>query len=723
MGNYLLCTSQSEDVFTTTSKANNLNNSKINNRNNNNSMPLEAGSQSDKRVFLVLDNSPIGRSNFTDDLDETNKLDKIRLMKSSKIFIFGDNRIKVATACYLNAYINFKKLQGEVEIVVGTRDPEHAKNAALVRAGIRLIKADMSVPTTLLPAIRASGADTVLIVSPSQEDRSKQTISGISACKRAGVGHVVVLSQTLIESNTISIFGEQCRQIEQFVKTSRLSYTIVRLPILMDNYLSQLQAMAEYGIFYRPLHCKSKRNSITISDVGTAVGNILLTPGMYCDQTISLNGPLTDCDLAAQAFSEAFGRPIIYEQVSYDSYRETLLEAKMPEWQVIGILEQFRMFEKQEAFCRVESGPSDLEKILRRPPSTVFDLARAAVALSQEGPLHSRNDSRDFKDGSDHGKSEGSEGELGRFGLGSASRLPERLDGSGAGALVVVGSSSSNGKSSNGKGSQRGLAKGLFESHHSSGLTAVGGESKTANGSGNTSGSGSGNGSRSGSNAPEYSDVVSGNMDVITLLRSYSQLNICRNIEATPASDLPPAGLAGVLNMTLIITATAVSPTFSEKMSEIDRQSSSRSTVGIGKSICDNSFTTNEANCSTKGSLHHGSFRLQKEFIEAHPDIERNAGRKYCVVMDGVFSYMPESIIMQGGHTRAIGSTENKSVSLAGFVVRKVTPTRISLAGSRGERLSFLLDATTPVEANHWALVFSAHVEFIDFQAGSRWLF
>ena len=190
-----------------------------------------------------------------------NDMEKIRVERSSIILIIGENRIKVATACYI---INAAASSGQtVEVIVGTRDMSAAKNALLVRAGVRLIKADMNSPETLLPAIRDCGADTVFLVSPNQSDRSTQTISGISACRRAGVGHVVVLSSTCVERDGNSIFGDQCKLIETFVKTMRMSYTIVRIPILMDNYLSQLQSMAEYGIFYRPLPPNSKRNAIT----------------------------------------------------------------------------------------------------------------------------------------------------------------------------------------------------------------------------------------------------------------------------------------------------------------------------------------------------------------------------------------------------------------------------------------------------------------------------
>ena len=60
----------------------------------------------------------------------------------------------------------------------------------------------------------------------------------------------------------------------------------------------------------------------TVSDVGTALGSIRLTPGLFSDKTISLNGPLTDCESAACAFSVALGKPVIYEQASYSSYKE-----------------------------------------------------------------------------------------------------------------------------------------------------------------------------------------------------------------------------------------------------------------------------------------------------------------------------------------------------------------------------------------------------------------
>jgi uncharacterized protein YbjT (DUF2867 family) len=104
------------------------------------------------------------------------------------------------------------------------------------------------------------------------------------------VGHVVVLSSTCVESQQKSIFGDQCKQIETFIKVSKMSYTVLRIPILMDNYLSQLQSMAEYGIFYRPLPGDVKRNAITVNDLGAAAAAILLHPGSYHRFKWTFNG-------------------------------------------------------------------------------------------------------------------------------------------------------------------------------------------------------------------------------------------------------------------------------------------------------------------------------------------------------------------------------------------------------------------------------------------------
>jgi hypothetical protein len=144
----------------------------------------------------------------------------------------------------------------------------------------------------------------------------------------------------------------------------------------MDNYLSQLDSIASYGIFYQPLTTDCVYSSIAIIDVAEAVTKVLLNPGIYADATITLNGPAASGNSAAEAFSLALGKLVTYEQISYESFKDCLLMSKMHEWQVNGMMELFKIYEMIEEIPEVTT----LQELLGRPPTDVVALAKAAVA-------------------------------------------------------------------------------------------------------------------------------------------------------------------------------------------------------------------------------------------------------------------------------------------------------------------------------------------------------
>lgn len=146
--------SNSKDVFTNDSLNSNL-------------TPLETPFGTPRRRLSNFYQIKQQEPHLTIEIDE-----KIRVQNSSKILIIGNNRIKVATACYISKMIALNN--SKVEIIVATRDPDGARNYPLIRAGIKLIKADMNTPETLSTAIGKSGADTVFLVSPNEEDRATQ---------------------------------------------------------------------------------------------------------------------------------------------------------------------------------------------------------------------------------------------------------------------------------------------------------------------------------------------------------------------------------------------------------------------------------------------------------------------------------------------------------------------------------------------------------------------
>lgn len=269
----------------------------------------------------VLDISQNGNSSNTS---------KMRVAKASRVLVIGDHRVKVATALYI------KRTDRDVDVIVGVRDPTAPGNAQLRTEGIQIMHANLQTSALYNSIKRLDAIDCAFIVSPATSSKIQETCQAINSLKRAGVTHIVILSNTVVErrSETPTIFGDQCRSIETYVQRTGLSYTIVRVPIYMENYCSQIESICANGIFYRPVEPSTMRNTICIADLAEAVGRILLTPLPFADQIISLNGPQTSCELAAKAFSLALGKAVVYEKVSKSAYKSMMLNSLIPEWQV-----------------------------------------------------------------------------------------------------------------------------------------------------------------------------------------------------------------------------------------------------------------------------------------------------------------------------------------------------------------------------------------------------
>lgn len=330
-------------------------------------------------------------------------IEKFRVEKSSSILILGDRPLKLSTANWLgdvlnlsNSYNNHNNQnltsssldsfdnieesdlhkdidikQNDFDVYVVTTFPSNR----LIEKGVKFLTGALRDPSAILTALLESKADAVFIVSPVRVDGTQLTISSISACKRAGVGHVVLLSLICSQREESTLFGDQCKIIEKYLIKSGLSYTIVRIPLLLDNYLFELNHTSEK--FRRTFTPNSKISSIAICDVGEAVGKILLSPSLYADKIITLSGYVSTCLTAADAFSIAFNRPIIYEQISYNEYEKCLLSQGMSVWHVKGLLELFQISDEMESYCK--NSLSNLEELLGRSATNIYSIALSYV--------------------------------------------------------------------------------------------------------------------------------------------------------------------------------------------------------------------------------------------------------------------------------------------------------------------------------------------------------
>ena len=359
-------------------------------------------------------------------------LNKMRVSKSNRVFIVGDHRVKVATAKFI------KRLDKDIDVIVGCRDPASPENVDLVSNGIKVLSVALGSTNLFTSIKRLQQIDCAFIVSPSTNSKVQDTCQAVSALKRAGVSHIVVLSNTVVECEAATFFGDQCRSIEAYVQRSGLSYTLVRVPIYMDNYCSQIDSICNNGVFYRPLDAAAAPNIICIADLAESVGKIMLRPLAFSDKTISLNGPTTSCDMAAKAFSKALGKPVAYDRVSRSSYRTMMLNSLIPEWQAEALLQ---IFETHEDSCRGGGGDdaatayccrstAELEAILGRPAVDIFQFANLVIKKMQAGKMIPEASSASLsgsQGASTHSADSGGGGGGGGEGGGGTSDAPSHL--------------------------------------------------------------------------------------------------------------------------------------------------------------------------------------------------------------------------------------------------------------------------------------------------------
>ncbi len=177
---------------------------------------------------------------------------------------------------------------------------------------------------------------------------------------------LVVLSVSSVEEG--GIFAKQFIPIEQEAKKAGVPYTIVRLPIFIDNNFASQQSIKGQGKIYGPANPNAKIATISVADVAAAFAVILANPKLHAGKTYRLaSKPYSHNELAA-AFSKATGKQVDYVQVPYEGAKQAFLGLGIPEWQTDGILE---LLHHVDSGAKYYSATPDFRTLTGRDPISV----------------------------------------------------------------------------------------------------------------------------------------------------------------------------------------------------------------------------------------------------------------------------------------------------------------------------------------------------------------
>ncbi len=195
-----------------------------------------------------------------------------------------------------------------------TRDPDKVASRALAKAGVEIVAGDMDQRPQLDAAF--AGAHGVFSVqnywlpTVGFEGEVRQGKNVADAARSAGVKHLVYSSVGAAERGMGQKHFESKWIIEQYIKSLKIPFTILRPVAFMENFnwsRAQILVGALPGRGIRP---EKATQLIAVEDIAFFAALAFKDPKSYLGRTIELAGDeLTDAQVA-QVFARVIGRPV-----------------------------------------------------------------------------------------------------------------------------------------------------------------------------------------------------------------------------------------------------------------------------------------------------------------------------------------------------------------------------------------------------------------------------
>ena len=190
-----------------------------------------------------------------------------------------------------------------------------------------------------------TGVTSLFIVTPTNGFRL--AIGAAEVAKASGVKHILTVSVLTVEL-TDTIYGKQYGELESSVQLLQIPYTFIRLPPFVDNYWAYKRPIQQNSSFSTPGDPTKPFSAVVVEDAGKAAAAIMAEPEKHYGKTYKLISNRHTLNELAAAFSQALGKNVKYERISYNDCRRRLVDVVgFSEEDADGILEIYRLTDEE----------------------------------------------------------------------------------------------------------------------------------------------------------------------------------------------------------------------------------------------------------------------------------------------------------------------------------------------------------------------------------------
>jgi uncharacterized protein YbjT (DUF2867 family) len=209
-----------------------------------------------------------------------------------------------------------------------------------------IVTADMANKESLAMALK--GIEKAFLLTDSSEHAEQLQLNFVNAANKAGVQHIVKLSQLAAEAQSPVRFLRYHAKVENSIKALGFTYTFLRPNLYMQGFLALKDYIKNDGKFYAAVG-DAGVSLVDVRDIAAVAASALTEAGhenkIY---NITGEGSLTHYQLA-QIFSTVLGKEVTFIDVSPEQMEAALQAAGFPEWQLGGLIEDYAHYARGEA--------------------------------------------------------------------------------------------------------------------------------------------------------------------------------------------------------------------------------------------------------------------------------------------------------------------------------------------------------------------------------------
>jgi len=269
-----------------------------------------------------------------------------------------ENKILVtgATGNIGKEIINLLKAK-DVNFITGTTSGEAIADA-------KTVKADFSDKDSMKTAMQ--GITTLFMLSPSHLESIEWGENVIEAAKESGVHHIVRSSGSFADINSELLIEKLLGTTDKYLKDSGINYTITAPSSFMQNFSTTIASDYKSGTIYQAAG-DAKISWTDVRDIAAVNVEVLLNPGKYINQTLTITGSESfNYAEAVKQMNEVLGKETKYVAIPNESAIQAMTDMHFPSF-IIDLLISLNDSIKQGYFAETTD---TIEKVLGRNPIT-----------------------------------------------------------------------------------------------------------------------------------------------------------------------------------------------------------------------------------------------------------------------------------------------------------------------------------------------------------------